>query len=58
MTTYDLPHATAVFGLDEPGCTHVPQGWDYDFTIDDETGAELLVTTIRGLYPRARSLGN
>jgi hypothetical protein len=57
-TSYNWPAAAARFGLDEPGHTFVPQGHDYDFTISEEHGAELLVGTIRDLYPRAQSLGN
>jgi hypothetical protein len=57
-TSYSWPAAAARFGLTEPGRTHVPQGHDYDFTINDDVGAELMLSTIRDLYPHTQSLGN
>lgn len=56
-TEYDWGRASAAFGLDEPGHTYVPQGYDYDFTINDDDALVQLLDTISALYG-TRGLSN
>jgi hypothetical protein len=52
--TYPWAQAVAI-GYDEPGCTHIPAGHNYDFTIDEITALDTLFNTWDASYPNRSS---